>query len=289
MTMTETAKNIAETVADLARTGIVFGTSGYAMPDHFKLRDIEPLEETPRRFRGTFRTSSLGAFEQYLSLWNAKEQDADCPINATMFVDDKTDNALAILTFGTLRVPMWQDCQAVLTPKYTPLYQALMKIGGGILSQRAAASFVDDWGFALQFARPDGSFAPWELVRQEIADLTVEKVRTVRSQEAAFNRALSSAEKLAIGPQGTGSAFPTKMVVECCPYDGLQPRRIEYRIEGHDTNGMPGISISQIGLAALSESLSNEFLALCEQIGERTGVRVLRGTFDANTPKEWAP
>lgn len=230
------------------------------VPNNTTLCRIEALKPAPERFRGELLTHDIDAFLFYVSQHQMPE---------TCIFFDEPASATAILNFGSHADPAWQDHLATLTCRSTPLYAALLQMGGEI-TQKTLLDFIDDWGPALQFQRK-GNSVPLLTARQQFADLTLEKIRKSRSNRADnFERELSAAERLSIGGD-----LPDSLTINCAPYVGLTARTIRTTISAAEIGSAPGLELRRIAAKQQQEEITEEVL----QRIETSGVPVIRGSY----------
>lgn len=116
----------AISAANAALTQTVAPTNGeaaIALPESFKVHDLEHYLPTRRRLRGSMTTPVLADFAVYTI--DHKEA------GATVFVNPDAMKAVAVLNLGTPASPGHGDNRAVLAPPKTATFAALLSIANG--------------------------------------------------------------------------------------------------------------------------------------------------------------
>lgn len=247
----------------------------YLIPENLRLTSDELYREHPRRHRGTFDTNRLSAFVAYCQ--NAA---GDIDLSAlggqpTLFLDGP--RALAVFDQGTDDQPRWGDHRALLTLEPSPPFAALRKLLDRPLTQDLLIGFIDDWSDLLSFQRPDGSVCTPETARAELADLTVEAVRTMRTKQTEFAREKTGLERLSLG-----AGLPTLLLLTCAPFEELTTEALRIRLTAREHSGSLALHLTHAGWPLLEERLTAELEArLRATLHERGAFRIYRGSFTA--------
>jgi uncharacterized protein YfdQ (DUF2303 family) len=184
-----------------------------ALPEHFKLRDLEPYMAVRRRARGVMSTESVEAFAEYTVAHSSD--------GARVFVDAQSMSATAVLNLGTKDEPGHADNLAVVTMKKTAAYEALLQHANGRgLSQAAAAEFLEDWQDMIECFK-DNEKVTGKKAITAIRKLSIESMRKLESSEQSLAASKSTFESV----QATSAdPIPTHIYFTCEPYAGLPER-----------------------------------------------------------------
>lgn len=222
----ELAKAQAITAATAAIGERIDSASGaLALPDDFKLHDLEQYQPTRRRARGAMDTSSIGHFAHYVSDY-AED-------GAAVFVDAAAMKAVAVLNLGTPNAPGHADNIASLTMRRTAPYEALRRIADGSPhSQTAVAEFLEDWlggwrCFGDEGDEPAPDIPPKRAI-DAVRRITIEGQRKVESTTASLNASLSTFD--AVKAHAGQNQLPSFITFTCEPFAGLAMRVFGMRL-----------------------------------------------------------
>lgn len=193
-----------------------------ALPDDFKLHDIEQFAALRRRARGTMSTNLVPDFAHYVG--------ANAEVGATVFVDAAKMTALAVLNLGTPDAPGHADNLARYAPQATAAYDALRKVATGQpLSQRTAAEFFEDWGTVVIGCFREDESVPISLPAAiaAVRNITIEGLKKQGNSEQQLCAERSTFEKVAVSD---ADKMPTLIYFQCVPYIGLQSRMFVLRL-----------------------------------------------------------
>lgn len=251
-----------------------------ALPEDFKLHDLEQYQPTRRRMAGTYTTRNIAPFAIYII------QHADA--GATVFVDADEMAATAVLDLGTSDFPGHAVHRAKLTPKRTAAYAALRKIVDYSKSQREIAEFFEDWnGIAgLQFFAedtPDGTLGEEIPLRRAIGalrnvDIKVETGMESNSQQ--LSASLSAFESVKASSKHT---LPALIHYTTKPYADLQERVFVLRLSVTASEKGPVLTLRIKNIERHEEEMAEELgdlvLQAIESKTEDDPVPVLLGTY----------
>lgn len=201
-----------------------------ALPDDFRLHDLEDYRPHARRMRGRYTTQSIAAFVRY-ALTHADKA------GAAIFLNPQEMNAKAVLDLGDCDNPGHRAHTANLISRQTAAYEALNGVVGRCLSQRKAAEFFEDWvghidiEFFGEPTNPDEGL-PTITARRAIAalrNITIDTARRLESEVQALGSAVSAFEAVQASSKDEGG-LPTTIRFTCKPYADLAPRTFELRL-----------------------------------------------------------
>lgn len=246
--------NQAITAADFA-LGAAMDAPGkalLALPDDFKVHDLEAMLPHRRRARGSMQTAYVAPFAQYATAYAAP--------GATVFVDSEHMAATAVLDLGTTQVPGHADHRAKLQPTKTAAYAALLGINGRAQGQQQLAEFLEDWGSTarLQFFGAEGEATPGKALAA-IRRITIENLRKVESEEAQLSANRTAFESVKASSQ---EPIPTTIYFACKPYADLQERTFVLRLSILTGEKAPMLVLRIQNLEAHTEEMGNELAGL---------------------------
>lgn len=240
--------------------------SAAALPDDFKLHDLESYLNYRRRPRGTMSTRFIGPFAEY-AIAHAGE-------GATVFVDAGDMTATAVLDLGTVDLPGHADNKAKLTPNKTAAYAALLQITAGPRSQQDVAEFLEDWADQAKCLNGDTEIkAP--LAIAAVRKITIESAQRVESEEQSLSATRSAFESIKASSQ---DPLPTTIYFACQPYADLAERTFVLRLSILTGEKTPKLVLRVQKLDTHAEEMANE---LVERITDAIGpeLPVLVGTY----------
>lgn len=265
----------AEAISAAASAVNVQADSLVALPDDFKLHDLEQYLTTRRRERGTMNTSSVSDFAAY-----AKKHAANA--GSAAFVDQDRMCAIAVLNLGSPVAPGHADNKAVLKPKMTAAYSALVAVTDGkALSQQRAAEFMEDWTTEIECFVVNGEESS-ALSRPKaiaaIRKVTIESLSKLEATAQNLSASRSTFEQVqaASGPD----PLPTRIYFTCVPYQGLESRLFVLRLGIRTDSKDPIITLRVQNKEKHEEEMAAELAQLVrDAIGD--GMPVMVGTYAA--------
>lgn len=189
------------------------------MPEGIEVKNIERYLPRLQRFEGTYKTSSIANFADYLK---AMDQES-----TRVFVDDLSMQAMAILDFVTVTGDALHCAnKAVLTAKRKAEYAALLNFTGERHSQKDFAEFMEDYADNIKCFDADGQ--PIQLVKAIAAVRRIEVNATARatSEVQSFNTERSALESMSINDS---NKLPSLIVFRCKPYAEFNEFNFEIR------------------------------------------------------------
>lgn len=236
-----------------------------ALPEHFKLHDLEDSAEHRRRARGTFRTTSVASLVRYV-----KEHREE---GASVFVDEAEMRATAVLNLGTHERPGHTDNRAQVDLKKTAAYASLLAIHGSARKQAELAEWMEDWAqhAYMEFFAGDEEVSAKQAVAA-VRRITVESVSKLESEEQQLSATRSTFENVTATSR---EKLPTTIHFACKPYQELPEREFVLRLSVHTGNGAPTLllRIQNAGLHsdAMAAQLGELIAAGCEDLPVYTG------------------
>lgn len=260
------------------------GPGAVALPQHFALHDMERYLQFRRRPRGTMTTSSLEAFGTYVK--------AHAEDGASVFVDPDAMRATAVLNLGTPDEPGHCDSLAVLHPKQTAAYTALLAVANGRPQpQTAIAEWIEDWHHVIACASAgEGDEGDEETAwtmppRRAVAavrNITIEAMQKLENSEGQLSASRSALEQVKANSQG--NPLPAFISMSCVPFAGLASRLFVCRLSivtaGQDKK--PALVLRIVKAEEHLEQMAEELVALVDSaLGADSKVPSLIGHYRA--------
>lgn len=223
-----------------------------ALPESFRLVDLEKYQPCRYRLRGSMSTESISNFAQYAALHNA--QGANCFINAEQM------SAQLIFNMGTKESAGHCDHTANVKLEKTAAYISLLNITDKKLSQKEVAEFIEDWrDFITCFGEEDedGNRPSIKLPRalHTIRSITIEAKAINSSEDRTFGATKSSMESIDVSKENLP---PSILVFSCQPYVDLAVRDFTLRL-GVITTGQPALTLRIARKEQHNEEMAEEF------------------------------
>jgi uncharacterized protein YfdQ (DUF2303 family) len=234
--------------ATIAVNAAMNGEGAAALPEHFRIHDLEGYMPNRRRARGTMSTSVLEDFATYVTI-NREE-------GAAVFVDADAMTANAVLNLGKPSSPGHADNKAVLKAKMTAAYEALKAHANGRpIGQTAVAEFFEDWTGYFMFFKETETIAPSKAIAA-VRKITIESLRKLESEEKSLSASRSTFENV----QATSAEpIPTTIYFKCQPYFGLEDRNFVLRLSVITSGEKPAISLRIVKQEEHDEAMAKEF------------------------------
>ena len=246
--------NQAITAADMAIGASVgqMKPALVALPEDFRLHDLEHILPHRRRARGTMATAYVAPFAEYALAYKQP--------GAAVFVDAAEMRARAVLDLGTHEHPGHADNTAELKPTKTAAFDALMQINGRARTQQELAEFIEDWsGLAPMLFLKGADDVPLSRALAAVRRITIESARKVESEEqqlSATRTAFESVQATSADPIPTQIYFTTK------PYADLEERTFVLRLSILTSDKAPLLVLRIQNLEAHTEAMGKELAAL---------------------------
>lgn len=230
------------------------GDCAAALPNDFKIHDLEKFMPTRRRARGTMETYSVNSFARYVE---DHRQDG-----ATVFIDQDSMAAVAILNLGTPTDPGHADQCAKITAKRTAAYKALQAIVNAPRSQQSIAEFFEDWSCNFEFFRDDLKMTAPKAIAA-VRKLTIEALRKLETEENQLSASRSTFES--VKATSGEDPIPSKIYFTCQPFSGLESRMFVLRLSIQTTGDKPAIVLRVVNQEQHDEEMADELAELVKE------------------------
>ena len=221
------------------------GADAVALPENFRIHDLEKFNLNRFRFRGALSTASIDDFTRYSK--DLADEGTRC------FIDADNMRAVSVLNLGTIDEPGHADNTATLKLKKTAPFSALLGFdanGDAIQATKAAAA---------------------------VRKITIEANQTADFEDNDFSGKRSLMESV---EAKTKDIMPVAFEFKCVPFEGLKERPFKLRLS-IITGDRPVLVLRIIQLEAVQEEMANEFRDLLVEKFKDSKVETFIGTFTA--------
>lgn len=225
-----------------------------ALPEDYKVRDLEDFMPKRRRMRGLFKTNVIADFAAYVT--TNKEAGAAVFVSA----DDMRDlSAWAILNMGTPAAPGHTDNRAKLLLRMTAAYLALRgHTSNGCISQVKAVEFVEDWSDCIECFKDAEKLTNAKAIAA-LRRITIDSYRKQETVEKSHSASKSAFESVTVNEF---ESLPTHIYFTCVPFQELAKRTFVLRVGVQTSGDKPSISLRVINEELHAEEMSQEFAGL---------------------------
>lgn len=226
------------------------GTGTIALPDNFRIHDLEQYSDHRRRFRGALQTNSLADFVQYTS--------AEDRLGADVFIDADKLAATAIFDLGDQKWPGHAGHTATLALDATAPYAAMLSINGQRLDQRTVIDWLEDWAeYLIPYGVDPSDQKPFSAAIGAIREVKITAKRETESTVGDFRQARSALDEVeASAKQGLPGGF----LFRTEPYTGLPSREFRLRLAVMSGDGeKPSLNLRVIRLDMEQQEIAKDF------------------------------
>jgi len=232
----------------LADTGTI------ALPDNFKIHDLEKYRDQRRRFRGSLLTNSLADFVEYTGRVAAERAQSDTQV----FIDADKFAATAFFDLGSLAKPEHAEHTATLGLEATAPYAAMLKINGQRQDQRSVIDWLEDWAeYLTPYGADPGDPKPFSAAIGAIREVKITAKRETENTVGDFRQARSALDEVeASAKQGLPGGF----LFRTEPYTGLPVREFRLRLAVLSGDGeKPTLNLRVIRLDLEQQEIAKDF------------------------------
>jgi uncharacterized protein YfdQ (DUF2303 family) len=239
-----------------------------ALPEHFKLLDVEPFMPFRRRARGAMETSSIEDFAAYVN--QHQEPGAMVFVSPSMVAN-------AVLNLGVPAAPGHADNRAKFVPRATAAYLALRKVAtGGALDQQVVAEFLEDWSDSVECFHEGEKLAVNKAVAA-VRNITIEALRKVEASEQQLSASRTAFESVKASSK---DSLPTIIYFHCMPYQDFETRTFAMRL-GIRSTDKPAITLRIMANERHEEEMAQELRVRVTDAVNKAAVPVLVGDYCA--------
>lgn len=236
-----------------------------ALPDNFKIQDLEGYLPHRTRTRGAYNTSAIACFADYCKAYQ------EFPV----FVDEESMKAVALLNYTVDGQPGHCDHTATLSLRKTAPFKALLSMNGSPAGQRKLAEWMEDWRDFITCQEVQGGPAlNIAAVIASIRKVTVEATSKKDSAIGSFSSEKSDLERL----EAKGEALPGFIEFTCAPYQDLPARSFTMRVALH-AEGDVRFSLHIIQLEMHEQEMAIEMGEKIKSSMDGNKANIVIGTF----------
>lgn len=192
-----------------------------ALPESYKLVDLEHMMPNRNQFRGTLHTANLDEFVRYHE--NYQLEGNQC------FVDAEKMRAQTIFDLGTQSAPGHCKHRANLQLKKTSLFSNLLSINERQQGQKKLAEWIEDYSDFIQVFTAAGEKIENAIASSAVRNMTFEAKQGRETSVDDFSHHQSEYESMAVRSKGE-LPMPAVFKFTCVPYLGLEERTFEMRM-----------------------------------------------------------
>lgn len=245
------------------------GADAVALPENFRIHDLEKFNLNRFRFRGALSTASIDDFTRYSK--DLADEGTRC------FIDADNMRAVSVLNLGTIDEPGHADNTATLKLKKTAPFSALLSVNGERNSQKSLAEWIEDWADYLVGFDANGDTIQATKAAAAVRKITIEANQTADFEDNDFSGKRSLMESV---EAKTKDIMPVAFEFKCVPFEGLKERPFKLRLS-IITGDRPVLVLRIIQLEAVQEEMANEFRDLLVEKFKDSKVETFIGTFNA--------
>jgi uncharacterized protein YfdQ (DUF2303 family) len=239
-----------------------------ALPEEFKLLDLEQYLPVRRRLRGSMTTPVLDDFAAYTAV-NAEE-------GAAVFVGTASMQAVAVLNLGNPANPGHGDNRAILAPPKTAAFESMLAVASGIQKRQAeVAEWIEDWAPLIRCENEAGEDVQAKHAAAAVRKITIEGTRRQEASEQQLSAARSTFEQV---KAADADKLPALIDVTCEPYQGLAARTFRLRL-GIVTGDKPALVLRVVKREQHDEEMAQELARLVRDALAGKSVPVLVGSY----------
>lgn len=244
------------------------------LPEGFKLHSTEKFNALRDRYRGSYRTSSISSFAEYIEYRN---NGADGRVQ-TYINTERGLSAQTFLNLGDVIDPGHGDDTATLTLEKKAEFARFEGLNGNRLRQQQLIDVIDDWAEFLEAWGESGEVDLDKAIRA-LRKVKITKGSELDSQVRDFGHQVSAMEKLEA--TGVDENLPHYFILNTECFHGLIPRsvKLSLRISANNDDA-PGFVLRIVGEEALTEALAAEFKDILTERLEGQG-QIFQGAFSA--------
>ena len=241
---------IANSLGDDYRPGRPLpDTNVIALPDNFRLHDLNKHQPRPLRQFGKFTTGNVNAFAQYC----IANGDEETPI----YVDADKWQATAVFNYGDHHMPGHCDDLGALQLCHTPEYATLLQAANGEFTQEEFTEWLEDNAACIMEYADNADVTV--LHAQAIAAIRNIKVtsgRTSTHETEDMRRERGVLERIEVA---NADAFPSRIYYECFPAIDLPARRFRIRVRVGTSHDKPRIFTRVVSLQKEQAEIAIDF------------------------------
>ncbi len=247
------------------------GVGAIALPSHYAIHTMEPLQELRNRMRGTYATSSLEDFAAYVKRRAEEAADTNQP---QIFLDEDNRRATAFFNLGNAIYPGHGDDIAVLKLDPPAEWGALRILDGKTWPQLGLIEFIEDWANNFtHFKAQDSTTLTYPQAVSAIRKITVDHAKRVNHEVEDTRRERGILETVEVR---SASTFPTGAIFNARPATILPAMDVQVRILPNPNTDVVTFRTRIVSFDKVMEQANEAFV---DAITKALPFAVYRGTY----------
>jgi uncharacterized protein YfdQ (DUF2303 family) len=273
-------KLIQQTAIDADNKRVPYALSDriIALPENYRVHDLEQYEDGRRRYRGALSTISLSDFVAYTKTQHEVQSETKVPV----FINAEKMSAQAYFNLVKEDGYGHADHHATLHMKPTAPYAAIAAMNGRKQSQRDLADWLQDWAdyvdpftYDQQGMVVSRDYGTLGKAVQAIRNITIKATAESETRVGDFNQARTSMEEVEAKSR---LELPAGFLFRCEPYLDLSERTFMLRLQALTGEKDPQLVLRIARYEAEQEAMTRDFKqVLTERLGDVAEVTI--GTF----------
>ena len=217
-----------------------------------KVLNLEQFEAGRCRKRGTFATTDIDSFADYIEI-NAQ------PEHISVFIDKNQMQAVAILNFDADDFEQGHlDHRAVLNAERTVMFKNLVSMHDmGRCKQKVFAEFLEDWGHKVIARDADGNEIENAKAINAVRNMRIDESAQTDSHAGNYRETRSRLES--VEAKSIDGALPAYFTVNDECYQGIPARNLALRLGISNDDGQPVFKLEIKALQSVRDELAKEF------------------------------
>lgn len=248
-----------------AQVSVQTAERALALPENFKLHNLEQFQDTRYRYRGLMTTSMLEEYTGFVRAESTEHAQEEAP--AKCFVDLDNMAATTFFNLGNADDPGHGDHRARLVLEKTAPYKAMLGVIDKRLDQKQLAEFIEDWRDFLSATSEAGEALTVVQAIAAIRKITFEAKGESTHEQHSFRAKRTAMEEIETRAEAT---MPARLLFTCKPYQGLGEHTFNLRLSVI-TGEKPALTLRIVQMEFMQEQIAEDFqLRLAEAFtGER--------------------
>ena len=264
-------KSGIEAITQLATQGLTVGNENFTI--HHKdqvIHDLERYRDRPRFFKGTFETSVINDFCNYVN--------DNATAASGLFINHLAGKAKIILDMGVSEVPEWGRHKAYLALRQTPEYLAIENNNDKLMDQQKFIDFIEDYSESILFVDDELKSLGFRQSLAKFRKLKVEAMASKTSEVGNYAQHASAIEALEI--KADNEAPPPNILFSFVPHEGFEPISILASIRAFSEVKKVSLKYRIIGLDLAKKAIADELIEKLTDSIDIAGLQKYIGEMD---------
>ena len=243
-----------------------------AMPENYKVENIEQLRPGRSRLRGAMETNYADDFISYV-----KEQNNEW--NPRLFVDADTMTAQAFFNLGDRENPGHGDFTAALKLEPSAPLASLYWAEGQPRTQAQLAAWLEDWEKYLSAESNDGSNDEKPDIKKAISAVRKLTIEQARNSTHTANNLSASRSMLESVEASSSEGLPGYFELTCIPYPGFAERIFRIEMSVLTSDDAPKLKLRIVRKQDIQQEMGDELKTLLSDGLDDTDTMIYSGSF----------